>query len=269
MAGGVAAGVQPMLGEFTMRFLVAALACALLWPAGFALAQTPPAPTDTQYQLTFTAGNQYDFNEDHGFPEFEPQTTSASIEARATRGRWSVSYRRSESDDDGSGDRLNVGFKQSDCFSDFRRRQTSADASGGLACSFGLAWDNNDGDETVTASARVSGEMDWRFVQPEWRVTGEIVNGDVEDRIVSGSLELPFDEWVDNFTFRAQAGAKYYFDADEFKPTWGIGIEYDVTPDDVTPSVDLAIAYSSRPFFDDADELDYERAATFTIKVGF
>lgn len=212
------------------------------------------------YELTATAGGDYDFPNNFYTPVFDPSSIESTLTAGVSYGYWSasVSYVEGDNEDDGFGAR--VGYKHKDC------------GIADLTCSAAVKWRDVGDASTMTYESELSYEWseasDW--VTPSVTVGAKAVTGDRSETAVSAGVGLEFPLWDDEngFGFSATGGASYGLESEHTEPTWSAEVSY--THDMGTHrSLMFSVGYESVLTLDEQGALDVDRSGTAKIRFRF
>lgn len=235
-----------------MGILKVMLPLALLFSAGAAFADEQP---EIKYTIMATVGGPYTFGDDSIIPDFEPQDIENTYAIGAELNAWSLTYRRTDAEGDGDGDRVDAQYKNDEC-----------PAHHTIGCSVRVRWN---GAASETTTLRVSAFNDlpkWHGIETRWALAVDAITGDRQAVVASPELRFTAHPWRPAFSARVTVGGAYSDDTGETEPTWGVELSYAFEN-----SLTLSTGYTSRTVYDfDTGEFDdVERDAVLTLSYAF
>lgn len=241
-----------------MRLIFAALTF-LLAMCGVAAAEENTGPR-LGYELSATAGGDYDFPNNFYTPVFDPGSIEGTLTAGVSYGDWSafVSYVEGDNEDDGFGARIR--YKHEDC------------GISNLTCLADVKWRDVGDASSVTYGGELSYE--WanvsNWVTPSVSVGAKAATGEQSETAVSASVGLEFPLWdgEHGFGFSATGGASYGLESEESEPTWGAEVSYTYDMGNHR-SLMFSVGYESVLTLDEVGVLDVERSGTAKIRFRF
>lgn len=235
-----------------MRILKMVLPLAFLCFAGAAFADEQPK---IKYTITATVGGPYTFGDDSILPDFEPQDIENTYAIGAAFDAWSLTYRRTDAEGGGDGDRVDAQYKNADC-----------PVLGSIGCSARVRWNDAASETTTLRVSAFDNLPTWRGIETRWTLAVDAITGDREAVVASPELRFTAHPWRTAFSAGVTVGASYSDDTGETEPTWGVELSYAFEN-----NLTLSAGYTSRTVYDfDTGEFDdVARDAVLTLSYAF